>query len=62
MKIYYCTFGCKVNQYETENLRQRLTEKGYETAENMESADIFIINTCTVTAASDKKCVRHLAG
>ena len=55
MKIYYCTFGCKVNQYETENLRQRLTEKGYETAENMESADIFIINTCTVTAASDKK-------
>ncbi len=55
MKIYYCTFGCKVNQYETENLRQRLTSLGYETTDAAESADIFIVNTCTVTAQSDRK-------
>ena len=61
MKIYYCTFGCKVNQYETENLRQRLAEKGYETAENMESADVFIVNTCTVTAQSDRKLRQALS-
>lgn len=55
MNIYYCTFGCKVNQYETENLRQKLTALGYTATENAESADIFIINTCTVTAQSDRK-------
>ncbi len=55
MKIYYCTFGCKVNQYETENLRQKLSVLGYEAAQDMESADIFIVNTCTVTAQSDRK-------
>ena len=55
MKINYCTFGCKVNQYETENLRQKLTAKGWETTESAENADVFIVNTCTVTAQSDKK-------
>lgn len=55
MKIYYCTFGCKVNQYETENLRQRLDGLGYESVQTPEQADIFIINTCTVTAQSDRK-------
>ena len=56
MKIFYYTFGCKVNQYETENLRQKLSAAGYETTEDMSDADIFIVNTCTVTAQSDHKC------
>ena len=55
MRIYYCTFGCKVNQYETENLRQNLCARGYETTENLQDADVFIVNTCTVTAQSDRK-------
>lgn len=56
MNIYYSTFGCKVNQYETENLRQKLGGLGYTSVEDMQQADIFIINTCTVTAQSDRKC------
>lgn len=55
MKIYYYTFGCKVNQYETENLRQKLSSQGYETVNEPGCADICIINTCTVTARSDSK-------
>ena len=55
MKIYYYTFGCKVNQYETENLRQKLASQGFETADDPSCADICIINTCTVTSRSDSK-------
>ncbi len=50
------TFGCKVNQYESEYIRHLLTGAGYEYSESDENADIFIINSCTVTAVSDKKC------
>lgn len=56
MKIYYYTFGCKVNQYETENLRQTFIGKGFETAAKIKDADICLINSCTVTAAADSKC------
>ena len=56
MKIFYYTFGCKVNQYETDNLRQKLSGLGYKTTQDMADADIFVINTCTVTAQSDHKC------
>ncbi len=58
MKVYYDTFGCKVNQYETEALRQRMALQGYEDAPTHAEADICIINTCTVTAQSDKKCLK----
>ena len=53
-KIY--TFGCKVNQYESEYIRHLLLDAGYEYSETDSDADIFIINSCTVTAVSDKKC------
>ena len=55
MKVYYYTFGCKVNQYETENIKQNFEKEGFETTKEIIEADIFIINTCTVTAVSDKK-------
>lgn len=55
MKIYYYTFGCKVNQYETENIKQNFINKGFETSDTISDADIFVINTCTVTSISDKK-------
>lgn len=53
-KIY--TFGCKVNQYESEYIRHLMIGAGYEYCEKDEDCDIFIINSCTVTAVSDKKC------
>lgn len=55
MKIYYYTFGCKVNQYETENIKQHLIIKGFTTTDSISDADICIINSCTVTSMSDRK-------
>lgn len=50
------TFGCKVNQYESEYIRHLLTGVGYEYCDKDADCDILIINSCTVTAVSDKKC------
>ena len=47
--------GCKVNFYETEIMRQKLQEKGYEIVPFEQRADIYIINTCTVTNIADRK-------
>ncbi len=55
MKVFYYTFGCKVNQYETENIRQHLEARGLETTNEINSSDICIINSCTVTSMSDRK-------
>lgn len=55
MKAFYYTFGCKVNQYETENIRQHLEARGFATTDNISEADICIINSCTVTSMSDRK-------
>ena len=55
MKIAFYTLGCKVNQYETQALEQLLCGRGHTLVPFEESADAYIINTCTVTAVSDKK-------
>lgn len=55
MKVAFCTLGCKVNQYETNGMMQKFMDKGYEIVEFNEKADIYIINTCTVTNMSDRK-------
>ena len=49
------TLGCKVNQYETNAMAQKLIKEGYKIVEHNEKADIYIINTCTVTNMSDRK-------
>lgn len=54
-KVKFITLGCKVNQYETNAMAQKFIEKGYKLVENDEKANIYIINTCTVTNMSDKK-------
>lgn len=62
MKVFFHTLGCKVNQYETQEMREQLTQNGYEITEDENTADIFVINSCTVTSESDRKtrqCVRH---
>ncbi len=58
------TLGCKVNQYETEFLREGFLRLGYRDARADEPADLCIVNTCTVTAqgeAKSRKAIRHLA-
>ena len=47
--------GCKVNAYETEAMQQELEQLGYEIVPFSEKADIYIINTCTVTNIADRK-------
>ena len=62
MKVFFHTLGCKVNQYETQEMREQLNKNGYIVTENENDADIFVINSCTVTSESDRKtrqCVRH---
>ncbi len=49
------TLGCKVNQYETELVRQALCGSGYREADHEESADLCVVNTCTVTNEGDAK-------
>ena len=55
MKIAFYTLGCKVNQYETQALEQLVTQRGHSLVPFGEAADAYVINTCTVTAVSDKK-------
>lgn len=55
MKIAIITLGCKVNQYETQAMERELLRRGHELAAFPEPADAYIINTCTVTAVSDRK-------
>ena len=55
MKIAIYTLGCKVNQYETQAMEQELTRRGHTLVPFESAADAYIINTCTVTAVSDKK-------
>lgn len=55
MKVAICTLGCKVNQYETQALEQELARRGHELVGFEEAADAYIVNTCSVTAVSDKK-------
>ena len=60
MNIFYYTFGCKVNQYETENIKQALENRQFSTVSEITGADIAVINTCTVTSYSDLKCRKLL--
>ena len=61
MKIAFYTLGCKVNQYETQALEQLAVRRGHTLVSFEGEADAYVINTCTVTAVSDKKS-RHGAG
>lgn len=55
MKAAFCTLGCKVNQYDTEAMRELFENAGYETVDFSEPADVYVVNTCTVTQTGDKK-------
>ena len=53
--VAFHTLGCKVNHYETEAIWQLFKEQGYERNEFEQQADVYVINTCTVTNTGDKK-------
>jgi threonylcarbamoyladenosine tRNA methylthiotransferase MtaB len=55
MKAAFYTLGCKVNKYETQIMEQRLIGAGFEIVTSDCIADVYIINSCTVTAESDRK-------
>lgn len=55
MKVGICSLGCKVNIYESEVMSDLLKKSGYEIVPFEDKADIYIINTCSVTNESDKK-------
>ena len=56
MDIAIYTLGCKVNQYETQAMERELLRRGHSLTDFDSPADAYIVNTCTVTAVSDKKC------
>lgn len=53
--VAFYTLGCKVNQYETEAMEEIFQKEGYKVVNPKESADIYVINTCTVTNLGDRK-------
>lgn len=54
-KVAFYTLGCKVNQYESESLKNQLIKIGYEEESFENKSDIYIVNSCTVTSIADKK-------
>ena len=59
-KVAFYTLGCKVNQYETEAMLELFEKEGYEKAETEDYADVYVINTCTVTNMSDRKSRQYI--
>ena len=55
MKAAFYTLGCKVNQYETEAIREQFRQAGYEIVQEDGPADVYVVNTCTVTNMADRK-------
>lgn len=55
MRAFFYSFGCKVNQYETQNIKQNFVSAGYELSDSFLNSDVCVINTCTVTSMSDRK-------
>lgn len=55
MKVAFSTLGCRVNQYESEAMTEKFLKEGYEAVDYDSFADVYVINTCTVTNMGDKK-------
>ncbi|CEI72161.1 MULTISPECIES: tRNA (N(6)-L-threonylcarbamoyladenosine(37)-C(2))-methylthiotransferase MtaB [Romboutsia] len=59
-KVAFYTLGCKVNQYETEAMLEMFKKDGYVQVESEDYADVYVINTCTVTHMSDRKSRQYI--
>ncbi len=60
MNVYFHTFGCKANQYDTERVRQAFADAGVTVVDAPEAADLAVINSCTVTHESEAKLRRYV--
>src|SRR5690554_4571450 len=61
MKVAFQTLGCRVNVYDSEAMIEMFKKDGYELVEFNESADVYVINTCTVTNMGDKKSRQYIS-
>ena len=52
--VRFYTLGCKVNQYDSEAMLEAFLQHGYRSAQPEEPADVYVVNTCTVTGTGDK--------
>ena len=55
MKVSVITLGCKVNEYESQSIMQQFKQEGYEIAEGLVEADVYVVNTCAVTNMGERK-------
>ena len=62
MNVYFHTFGCKANQYDTELVRQAFADQGAVVVDDPAAADVAVVNSCTVTAESETKLRRLVRG
>ena len=60
MTFNIVTFGCKVNQYESNMMKEKMFHHNFLYTESVENADIIIVNTCTVTNVADNKCLKMI--
>ena len=60
MRVFFHTFGCKANQYDTERMRQESQARGVVATTDLGSADVCVVNTCTVTNAADAEAKRFV--
>ena len=60
MNVYFHTFGCKANQYDTERVRQAFADAGVSVVDAPEAADLAVINSCTVTHEIEAKLRRYV--
>ena len=58
--VAFHTLGCKVNQYDTQAMRERFEEAGFRTVDFEDRADVYVVNTCTVTGTGDKKSTQTI--
>ena len=59
-KVFFITFGCKVNHYETECMKSLFRQRGFEVVSSQETADAVVINSCTVTSSGDSRVLAAL--
>ena len=57
MNAHFISFGCKVNQYETESIKEIFISENYDISDTPANADVIIINSCTVTSSGDSKTI-----
>ena len=60
MNVYFYTLGCKVNRYETAAMQKLFVESGFTLTQQVQDAQVVVVNSCTVTASGDNKSLRCL--